>query len=198
MGYQVRRLEKREDIVLCPVCPIDSFNWGGNYRPAAFGQLGLLPKQNLFVHMWAREADPVAVCVQNQDPVYLDSALEFFIQSSPKDEYYNKDYYNFEINSLGAMLAQKGADKANRVFLTDNMMSQLDCQVKREQSCWHVYLTLPLALLSEGSIKSFRFNFYKIKESSGNTHFASYAPIIWDSPNFHLPQFFASAVLEED
>ncbi len=202
MKYTVRKLEKRENIIHCPICAIDKFNWGGEYRPAAFGQIGLLPGQILSVHMWAQEDNPAAVYTKDQEPVYLDSALEFFIQPLSEErkcyhEQHDEEYFNFEINSLGAMLAQKGRNKTNRIFLEETLMHQLDCQTKKEQDCWHVCLTLPLALLSHEPVIAFRFNFYKIQEGPGNTHFSSYAPISWDTPNFHLPQFFALAAFEE-
>lgn len=43
----------------------------------------------------------------------------------------------------------------------------------------------------------FTCNFYKICESKQLEHYASFAPIISDKPNFHLPQFFEAAIIVE-
>jgi len=38
-------------------------------------------------------------------------------------------------------------------------------------------------------------NFYKIAESAGIEHYGAYHPIPVETPNFHLPQHFAKAII---
>ena len=52
-------------------------------------------------------------------------------------------------------------------------------------------MVYPGLTLQSGS--RFTCNFYKIKESQGLTHFASFAPIPVAEPSFHLPEYFAQA-----
>lgn len=188
MEYSVLHINKPEDINQCKICPICCYNWGGDYRPPAYAQMGRLEPDHLLVHMWAKETSPAAVYSHHQDPVYLDSALEFFIQL-PDSEI----YYNFEINSNGALLAQSGTSKDNRALLTGNLFESVVCRTEKNPEDWHVYLTIPLNILTDKIPDHFFFNFYKIKESPENTHFASYSPIISKKPNFHLVQFFSRA-----
>lgn len=188
MDYSVLNIKDPHDICKCKICPICNYNWGGSYRPRSYAQLAMLDPNRLLVHMWAEEASPAAVYTHHQDPVYLDSALEFFIRLPDSDT-----YYNFEINSNGALLAQSGTSKDGRKPLSALHLKSVECRTEKKPDDWHVYLTVPLNTLSPDVPDHFFFNFYKIKESPGNTHFASYTPIISDAPNFHLPQFFALA-----
>lgn len=188
MDYFIMNIEKPQDISKCEVCSICNYNWGGDYRPAAYTQMGMLTSNRLLVHMWAEEVSPTAVYTCHQDPVYLDSALEFFIRLPDSDI-----YYNFEINSNGALLAQSGTSKDNRIPLPKQLFDAVDCRAEKNPEDWHVYLTLPLDALTPQVPDHFFFNLYKIKESPGNTHFASFSPIISEKPNFHLVQFFSRA-----
>ena len=47
--------------------------------------------------------------------------------------------------------------------------------------------------LEKGS--TFYCNFYKISESKDIEHYAAYAPITSPVPSFHMPEYFAEAVL---
>ncbi|MFR4916405.1 MAG: carbohydrate-binding family 9-like protein [Coprococcus phoceensis] len=44
--------------------------------------------------------------------------------------------------------------------------------------------------------KIFYCNFYKISEDPEIEHYGAYAPIGSETPNFHLPVFFAEAIVE--
>jgi hypothetical protein len=111
-------------------------------------------------------------------------------------------YLNFEMNANGAMLACYGNSRKNRQSLFALPHEGLCCQASIKESSWQVRLFVPITLLREVYPKltlskgsRFTCNFYKIKESEGLTHFASFAPITAPSPDFHLPAFFAKAVL---
>jgi hypothetical protein len=66
----------------------------------------------------------------------------------------------------------------------------------RKADSWSVLLKVPMEMIcnifSIEPLKtgdSFTCNFYKICESKNLEHYASYAPIVSDRRNFHLPQF---------
>ncbi len=72
----------------------------------------------------------------------------------------------------------------------------------RKADSWSVLLKVSMEMIcnifSIEPLKtgdSFTCNFYKICESKNPEHYASYAPIVSDRLNFHLPQFFETAVI---
>ncbi len=66
-----------------PVFKVDQYNWGGEYRPAVYGQLAILRNQAFFLRMTCEEKPPVCVTTSRGGPVWEDSAMEFFLQMPP-------------------------------------------------------------------------------------------------------------------
>lgn len=200
MLYQVPILKNEAGLSACPELPIDQFNWGGDYRPVSRGRLGYLPSKGFCVKLECEESDPCRKYTKDGDPVYLDSAMEAFFCFCPAEDH--PCYLNFEMNSNGALLACYGNDRQHRTPIPEEAKKGLTCHASIEETRWSVSLFIPLPLLeavypgltlSAGS--TFTFNFYKIKESEGLTHFASLAPIPTAKPDFHLPEYFAGAVI---
>lgn len=198
MLYQVHSLNEAEQLASCPQFSIDRFNWGGDYRPISRGRLGFLSSCGFLLEMECEESNPCRIYTEDDDPVYLDSAMEAFFCFLPDEK--NPCYLNFEMNANGAMLACYGTDRQHRVPFSPETRSGLICRVRIEENCWKIRLMIPLSLLESvypGLIlqtgSTFTCNFYKIKESEGLTHFASFAPIPTKEPNFHLPEYFAKA-----
>lgn len=198
--YNVHTIETTNDISRCPAFYVDCFNWGGDYRPVTCGRLGYLPDTCFLLEMTCEEADPCRTYLHDGDLVYLDSAMEAFFCFAPEED--SPCYLNFEMNANGAMLACYGRNRQDRMPFPEELRQGLFCQANVLEDRWSIRLTLPLALiravypdivLLDDSI--FTCNFYKIKESEGLTHFASFAPIPTPEPNFHLPEYFACAKL---
>lgn len=196
--YDVYTLYDEESLSSCPVFHVDCFNWGGSYRPETSGRLGFLPGTGFLLEMVCRETDPCRIYRQDNDPVYLDSAMEAFFCFAPEEP--EPLYLNFEMNANGAMLACYGRNRENRSPFPDEIRHGLLCQAQVDARSWRIRLTLPLALIGalypDTALEesgSFTCNFYKIKESEGLTHFASFAPIQAPAPDFHLPEYFARA-----
>lgn len=196
--YDLYTIHAAEELSRCPAFYVDRFNWSGDYRPVTSGRLGYLPDAGFLLEMTCMETDPCRVYRQDGDPVYLDSAMEAFFCFAPEEE--TPCYLNFEMNANGAMLACYGRSRRDRTPITGTLRQGLLCQAAIEDHSWNIRLSLPLSLLSslypgirleDGS--TFTCNFYKIKESEGLTHFASFAPISAPEPNFHLPEYFACA-----
>lgn len=197
-AYNVYNIHCAEDISRCPSFAVNHFNWGGSYRPVTSGRLGCLPDSGFVLEMTCQEADPCRTYLHDGDPVYLDSAMEAFFCFAPEDE--NPCYLNFEMNANGAMLACCGRNRHNRMPFSEEIRKGLLCQAHVAENYWSIRLSLPLTLvqtLYPGYVPKagsrFTCNFYKIKESEGLTHFASFAPIPTLKPNFHLPEYFAWA-----
>ena len=200
--YDTYTLSTEEELARCPVFHVDQFNWGGSYRPLTTGQLGFLPGTGFLLEMECQETDPCRTCTQDNDPVYLDSAMEAFFCFAPQEA--EPLYLNFEMNANGAMLACHGRSRGNRSPFAEELRAGLLCQAKVLADRWSIRLTLPLTLVqalypdfAPETGSRFTCNFYKIKESKGLTHFASFAPITAPEPDFHLPEYFAHAQILE-
>ena len=180
MAYQVNLIDSIEELEQCELFQINHFNWVEGYQPKAFGRMGLLHNFGLVVGM---------------------TAMEAFFNFNPKRKI--PYYTNFEMNSNGAMLNEIGivGDRKN-VYKTFPWRGS--CKATRKADSWSVLLKVPMEMIcnifSIEPLKtgdSFTCNFYKICESKNLEHYASYAPIVSDRPNFHLPQFFETAVIVE-
>lgn len=200
MIYKIKTITDYEQLEECPLFYVNNFNWGGEYRPKTHGQLAFVKNEGFLLNMTCEESDPVCTYFNMNDPVYLDSAMEaFFMFHTDSD-----NYINFEVNSAGAMIARFGASRNDRTSLTPEEMAACNCTATVREHTWSVELFIPLSIIGKYfNIASFapkdkiRCNFYKIAEGSVDTHFASYTPIHYPEPNFHLTQFFADGVIED-
>ena len=194
--YIINQIDQLKD---CPTFLIDQYQWEKNNRPQAFGQMALLENYGLIISMTAMERNPLRRYTRDNDPVYKDSALEAFLNFAPDD--FDKGYLNFEMNANGALLSQFGV-KGNRESVNTLTSYCTSCDAYMEEDSWNVLLKIPMELICDlYSIKPLRkddiftCNFYKISEDASIEHYASYAPIDNPIPDFHLPQFFAKAII---
>ena len=202
MAYHVRMINTIKDLEQCELFHIDHFQWVEGYQPKAYGRMGLLRDFGLVISMTAMESDPLTIFTKDGDPVYQDSALEAFFNFTPQREI--PFYINFEMNSNGAMLNDIGTIGDRRSVYT-SIPWRAQCSAKRSVASWSVLLKIPMEMICNifaiEPLKvgdQFTCNFYKICETKELEHYASYAAIISDKPNFHLPQFFETAIIIED
>ena len=197
--YQIKIIEQEKEITSCSQFAIQCFNWGGDYQPYSYGYAGLLNQQGLLIRLCSQEADPLCTYAQANDPVYLDSALEAFLQLNPEQI---SNYINLELNAKGVLLAQFGKNKNERSFFSEEQIKSCRITHGQNEDFWWVQALLPLSVISQlyGPLSlnegtRIRCNFFKISESKAQEHYASYAPIQYPKPNFHLPEFFADAII---
>lgn len=202
MNYIIKSITQLKDIEQCNKFEMKHFLWKQGYTPKSYGFAGILNKTSLIIKMVCEEKNPIATYTQPNSPVYLDSTVEAFLQFMPRQ---NNHYFNFEINSNGAMLAQFGSNQQERTFFTKEQIKQCTIETKKEKEFWWVQLMIPISLLQqiqpEFSLEKnmpIRCNFYKICQSREFEHYASYSPIDNPIPNFHLPEFFAQAIIQYD
>lgn len=200
MLYHISLINRTEELAECPVFEINQFNWGGSYRPKAYGQMAYLKDKGFCLHMVCEERNPVCHHTKDGDPVYLDSAMEAFLALNPPDI----SYFNFEFNSAGALLAKFGQERHGRVFFTEEETSAIERKASIQADKWEITLLFPLEILQHyfpdfSPVKGnrIRLNFFKLAEGEEMTHFASYAPIQTEKPDFHRPEFFAEGIFEE-
>lgn len=202
MTYQVKRIDNRNQIEKCEPFAITNYMWNSKREPKAYGFMGYVEGEGLFVKMNCEETDPIRVYKNHKDPVYKDSAMEIFL-AFPKEVLSNDCMYtNFEINSNGAMLANYGEGRKGRQFITDEQYEQTGVKAVIEEDKWYLEVLFPEDYLKQicdfekiKAGKAFYCNFYKIAETEDIQHFGSYSPIESEKPNFHLPVCFAKAMI---
>ena len=204
MNYCIREIDNRNQIEACNMFSIDNYMWNSTQSPKAYGWMGYLKDQGLFVKMVCEESNPIRTYKKPQDPVYKDSAMEIFLAFLEDGESLTNDcmYTNFEINSNGAMLANFGKGRKDREPITDEEYKDTKVTATVEDDRWYLEVLFPEYYLEKicdfSKIKKgkpFFCNFYKISENKTNEHYGSFSLIKSDKPNFHMPIYFAQAYI---
>ncbi len=150
------------------------------------------------------ESYSIARFTNINDPVYKDSAVEFFITFD------KKNYYNFEFNLAGTILAQYGENRFNRILLdvsiikqikTESTLKNIDLPFYKESCKWSLTVNIPKNVFYFDNIENFSNiiafgNFYKCGDDLPNKHYLSLFPIKTDKPDFHTPQYFKEFIFE--
>lgn len=148
---------------------------------------------SLFLHYVVRKDYVRAVNRNDQEPVYEDSCVEFFLQE-------NENYRNFEFNALGVCLSAVGAERKSRRRLQAEELALIRRNASLHPdtlppddvlSDWNLTVEIPFSMIGLERGKSFRGNFYKCGDKTLIPHFVSWAPIKILKPDFHRPEFFA-------
>lgn len=117
-----------------------------------------------------------------------DSCMEFFFNPNPTDV----NYINFEINPKKAMYISIGNDRYNRHLIT------ADKEIFKIESIpndgdWSLKFYIPDSFLLDYFDKIadvWKGNFYKCGDLTGHTHYASWAEVETEKPDFHAPDYF--------
>lgn len=178
-------------------------NWGvGKIVPKATVKLGYNSK-GIALLFEVEEYESLSRYTNCNDPVYKDSCVEFFF-TTPGD----KNYYNFEFNSLGAVLSQVGSSRENREFCQNSQLSSIyrSCNYSFNKTIqnnaqlfiaeWELGVFLPASLLKERGVvlkskNQILANFYKCGDDLADPHYLSWNPVVCNNPDFHRPEFFA-------
>lgn len=152
---------------------------------------------SLFLHYVVRKDYVRAVNRNDQEPVYEDSCVEFFLQE-------NENYRNFEFNALGVCLSAVGAERKSRRRLQPEELALIRRNASLHPdtlppddvlSDWNLTVEIPFSMIGLERGKRFRGNFYKCGDKTLIPHFVSWAPIKILKPDFHRPEFFAEIVI---
>lgn len=206
MEYEIRRIRTKEEIITCRRFEITNYMWRNVMKPKVYGQMGYIEGEGFFVQMTCEESKPKRTFVNFKDPVYQDSAMEAFLAFLGKEEALSNDvmYVNFEVNPNAAMYAAYGKGRKDRKYLPESYLEQVACQSTVEEERWSVSFLIPEVFLREecgieeiGEETRIYCNFYKISESKEVEHYGSFSKIESETPNFHLPLYFAEAVVTE-
>lgn len=201
MPYEIYRIQNKSELNHCPIFHISQYNWGGDYRPVTYGRMALWEGKGFIIHMTCEEINPLRTYVNHEDPVFLDSAMEAFLDFAP--ESHKETYVNIEMNANGAMLHRFGQKPPGRRVYTEFTNATCTCTANITDSSWYVEVYIPMEyikdLFGKDSFRQgdiIRCNFYKLCGSKGPMeHYGSYTKIDHPTWNFHLPEFFADAVI---
>lgn len=138
-----------------------------------------------------------AVNYKDNDPVWQDSCVEFFVQVPGE-----KEYYNFEFNCIGTALGGKRENRNAAVHLSPECLKS----IKRYASAgnkpfqemeglfaWNLLVAIPFELIGlDGNNlpEKLYANFYKCADGTSLPHYLSWSPIETEKPDFHRPDFF--------
>lgn len=161
-------------------------------------------KEYLYLHYHVEGKQLRALALNDQEPVWEDSCVEFFCRVPGDDR-----YMNIETNCIGTVVASRRLSRNDdvRPLSPDELQS-----IRRRTSLpheriderdgdfsWDVELDIPLTLIFGGQPLCFPLtlmaNFYKCADKTKLPHFVSWQPIDLPKPDFHCPQFFAPVEL---
>jgi hypothetical protein len=181
---------------------VDQVNWPAAfpYAPLCAGRIART-EDGLVVDFRVSGLDLRAQNTEDNGSQWEDSCVEFFVENPDGSE-----YYNFEINPLGKVLAAKGSGRADRVKRPDEEMEEIlrIAQFEGPQEFsggiwnWRVTVVIPFSLIGvdpEDLPERLRANFYKCGDKTAHPHFLSWNPIGTPSPDFHRPEFFGELIL---
>lgn len=185
--------------------PIHTVNWADYpYRPSVSFRIAYTDDA-LLLHYKVKEETARARYGGDNEAVWTDSCVEFFL--SPEED---SIYYNLETNCIGTALLGGGSGRENREHASPSVMKEilrwagLGHQPFEERTGgveWEVALVIPNTVFFKHQISSFagktiRANFYKCGDELRTPHFLSWNPIQLEKPNFHCPEFFGTLLFQ--
>lgn len=133
-----------------------------------------------------------------------DSCVEFFFAPDPSKPLC---YFNLEVNAGGTPLIfyiTKPMSGLTRLLPEEIAQIEIAHSLPRivfpemeEPVTWTVECRIPLAILEKyatiarpASGVDWKANFYKTGSHTSSPNYLTWAPVLFERPNFHLPQFF--------
>ncbi|MGL4994218.1 MAG: carbohydrate-binding family 9-like protein [Bacteroidales bacterium] len=139
---------------------------------------------------------------KDQEPVWQDSCVEFFVKV-PGDEH----YFNFEFNCIGTSLAARRLSRSESEYLSPDLMAKIARypSIPRRPFCemegmfkWELTVVIPFEVIGLDANKlpeSINANFYKCADATALPHYLSWNPINTPTPDFHRPEYFGELKL---
>lgn len=182
---------------------INNVNWPANYPYKPESEFCIARNSDAFlIHFTVKEKYVKATYLNDQEDVWQDSCVEFFV-NIPGDA----KYKNFEFNCIGTCLASsRKSRKEDVVPLSAEDMSKIQrhatlkktAQDIHELTEWKLTVKIPFSVIGIKditTIQELRANFYKCGDETPAPHYLSWNPIKTEQPDFHCPEFFGTIVL---
>ena len=186
---------------------VDCVNWpdGYPYAPLCAGRIART-EDSLVVDFRVSGLDLRVQNLADKGSIWEDSACEFFVQVPGSEE-----YFNFEVNPAGRLVAARGTGRSDRVALPDEAFGQIVRitavdglpAVKEPLDLlglwnWRVMLVIPFEVIGvdpDRLPEKLRGNLYKCGDFTAHPHFVTWSPVATPSPDYHRPEFFGEFLL---
>ena len=174
------------------------------YAPKVSAELSH-DNNNLYLTYNVDEEYVAATALKDNDPVFKDSCVEFFVAFD------DKGYYNIEANCAGTILmSHRKGRKIDVEYASPEILSKilrkpslgrLPFECKKAEGNWQLMLTIPASAFFKHDFKNLsgvkaRCNIYKCGDELPLPHYLSMAPIKTPQPDFHQPEFFTPVEFE--
>lgn len=184
--YTIAKTNGAPDWERVETLPIDHLLWTEPVDIAAWAKI-CYDAENLYVRLWAKEADIRAEHTTETGMPCEDSCLEFFFAPDPDDT----RYFNFEFNPNGASWVGVAYGRHNAVRLLPDV-SMFAPTTRRTADGWEVTYHIPLSFIraffpraSFFSGKSMRANCYKCGDLTPHPHYLAWNFVNSPTPEFH-------------
>ena len=182
-----------------PKAEISNVQWIDVQGIRAWGQL-CYDQEYLYVRLEAEEEHILARYTGDNDPVCMDSCLEFFFAAREE----GIRYFNIEVNPNGSCYFGYGKLRHELCrLLCKNIEKLFNIRTFRTEKGWGVELALPVWHLEIYSPdfalypgKKLRANFQKCAEESVTPHFMTWNEIGTEKPDFHQPGYFGQLIFK--
>lgn len=185
---------------------INEINWVQDfpYRPDVSFSINH-DCDSIFLYFEVKEETAKALRIKDNEDVWNDSCVEFFIAFEGESF-----YYCIEANCIGTILVSLGSNRSEREYLATDEVFKIErtsslgtkpVSGDEEITDWNISLRIPKDIFIHSKIQSFsgmraRGNFYKCGDELKTPHFISWNRIESETPNFHLPEFFGEIEFE--
>lgn len=181
---------------------VASYVYSKEYTPQTAFKVWYEEGKGFHLHMRCDESNPKAVYHNPMDSVFKDSCMEWFISFYPQLPYAN--YINFEMNANGAMLINYHEVKDGE-NVTYECIELFNGTLKPtvEADYWTLDLFVPLTFIQkvyqtdqvpQGALRG---NVYKCGDETAIEHYGTWNPSGNPYPNFHLPEYFGTFIMED-
>jgi len=182
---------------------IDLFPWHTSGDKQATAVRVLYDATTLYVQFICQDKHIFAKAGKLNDPVHLDSCVEFFLNPHPQKA---SAYVNFEWNCCGVQHTGFGPDRHVRKEITPDLAARMSIVTsvatpRKEESPadngWWLCAAIPFEVLEEmtgstvrpGRGTVWRGNFFRCGGKTDD-QYACWNAISTPSPDFHRPEFF--------
>jgi len=232
---EVPRLDATASITRLPLSPLSHFQFDSSknlqdeVRVQAAVAVGHT-EEGFVGYFEVKEPSVRALNVNPNEPVYQDSCVECFLvflrHTNDKNSDHIEEYFNFEFNCIGTLLAAKGPSRTQREYLSTELFSTVKVwtsfpqgvafeETKKDEGGddqgsaeWHLTFLVPWhvigiskedykqLLVPNQSSLAIKGNFYKCGDKLSRPHWITFFPIVTERPDFHRPESFQPLVLQ--
>lgn len=179
---------------------ISVVNWPEQYPYCPEVNFSLENKgRSLLLSFSVREDRTIARSSFDNDKVWEDSCVEFFIQFDGEDK-----YYNLEASCNGFVLLGYRKDRSSAEHAPQEVLDKIVRTTSLEKGThfaerhvgeWTLSLEIPAEVFWKSGIQDLskvhaKGNFYKIADALFQPHYVTWAPISTPQPDYHRPEFF--------